>query len=59
MADNLVITSSFSGAQLDEAYQKMLIKLTEEMTVKQVLAFIAQLSGTTVHTGRKLYFLLR
>lgn len=48
MADNLVITSSFSGAQLDEAYQKMLIKLTEEMTVKQVLAFIAQLSGTTV-----------
>lgn len=48
MADNLVITSSFSGAQLDEAYQKMLIKLTEEMTVKQVLAFIAQISDATL-----------
>lgn len=48
MTDNLVIASSFSGTQLDEAYQEMLTKLTGEMTIKQVLSFMADLSATTV-----------
>lgn len=48
MADNPAITGSFSGEQLDEAYQDMLIKLTEEMTIKQILEFIAQLLNATV-----------
>ena len=42
---------TYSGSQINEAYYEMLLKLTEEMSVKQVVEYISQ----TLHLPVILY----